>query len=211
MTSQKATDICKTHDLYACILIGGKSTRMGQPKHLLQEGGISWLEHTVTTISPFVDRVVLAGAGEIPEQLAHLKRLHDLPGLGGPLAGILAAFRWSPSASFIVLACDMPRVSAQAINWLLLQVKNGVKAVFPCLQDSQQVEPLFAYYGWQCKDLLEDLAKSGKWGLHGLKHKSGIFTPQLPRDLRQAWCNINTPSELKKYRHQTGEEEPCSE
>lgn len=28
--------------------------------------------------------------------------------------------------------------------------------------------------------------KSGKWGLHGLKHKSGIFTPQLPRDLRQA-------------------------
>ena len=30
--------------LLACVLIGGKSSRMGQPKHLLNQAGCSWLE-----------------------------------------------------------------------------------------------------------------------------------------------------------------------
>lgn len=48
-------------------------------QRLLQEGESPWLEHTVTTISPFVDRVVLAGAGEIPEQLPILNAYMIFP------------------------------------------------------------------------------------------------------------------------------------
>ena len=84
--------------LLACVLIGGKSSRMGQPKHLLNQAGHSWLERIVRTLSPFVDEVFLAGSGQVPAALTRLTRLSDVNGVQGPLAGILAALRHRPDA-----------------------------------------------------------------------------------------------------------------
>ena len=33
--------------VWGCVLIGGRSRRMGRPKHLIEAGGCSWLERTV--------------------------------------------------------------------------------------------------------------------------------------------------------------------
>ena len=89
----------RTTPLCAGILFGGRSRRMGQPKHLLRMRGTTWLEHIVATVSPFVEQVVLLGGGEVPSSLRALPVLPDVPDRSGPLAGMLSAMRWRNGTS----------------------------------------------------------------------------------------------------------------
>ena len=66
--------------LYACILIGGKSTRMGRPKHLIRIDGLTLIERLEKTLRPFVRRVYISGAGRLPHALRHLPRLRPRRG-----------------------------------------------------------------------------------------------------------------------------------
>jgi hypothetical protein len=97
-------------DVNAVVLVGGKSRRMGRPKQTLIRGGVTLAEIAVAAVQGSVHRVVLAGHGPVPESLGGLELLADIPGPSGPLGGILAAMRHSPEATWIVSACDMPRV-----------------------------------------------------------------------------------------------------
>ena len=51
--------------LRAAVLIGGQSTRMGQPKHLIERDGETWLARTIRMVVEVVPDVLISGAGEI--------------------------------------------------------------------------------------------------------------------------------------------------
>lgn len=190
--------------LLACVLIGGKSSRMGRPKHLLRQADRFWLEHTVATATALVDAVFLAGAGEIPPSLTHLVRLRDASGVCGPMAGILAALRHHPKATWLVLACDLPALRTEPLVWLLAETRPEDLAVLPCMENPEQVEPLFACYSGRCLPHLEELATGDAWSLAPLRHVPGVRTPRIPLALRPAWRNINTPQQLRRYLRDIG-------
>jgi len=190
--------------LYGCLLIGGKSRRMGRAKHLLELDGLSWVERAVAILEPHVDRVVISGKGSLPGSLSHLRRLSDAPGVAGPMAGILAALRWHPTASWLVLACDLPEVTSEAISWLLAQRRPGARAVIPKLSASGPLEPLLACYEARCRDHLEELAVGKCFRLGALAGRQGVATPQPPPSLHAAWRNVNTPAELRALDYPSG-------
>ncbi|MDR0476936.1 MAG: molybdenum cofactor guanylyltransferase [Desulfobulbaceae bacterium] len=197
--------------LWACLLIGGKSSRMGQPKHLLPlAGGRVWLQRAAALLRSRVTGLVLAGAGEIPASLAALPHLKDAAGGQGPLTGIVAAFRHQPEASWLVLACDMPRVTAAAIDWLLAARRPGDWAIMPRLAANARPEPLFAWYGPECRPLFQERLARGKMCLHELAAHPSIRSPLVPAALCDNWSNINTPEELAALNHELAEagEEP---
>ena len=177
---------------------------MGMPKHLLQENGAYWIERTVSILSQRVEQVVIAGAGDLPESLVQVPRVADISGVSGPLAGILAAFRRYPSVSWLVVACDLPDLEGDALQWLLEQRGQGVLVVMPALMDDGQVEPLLAYYGRQSRPLLENMAQTGCWKMNRLRDMPGVITPQPPRVLRRAWCNVNRRDEFEQRQASKG-------
>jgi len=129
--------------VFGGVLIGGGSTRMGTPKHLLRAGERTFLEHVVAALEPCVSRLVLLGAGEIPERCRHITRLADPPGLAGPLAGMLSAMRWNSDVAWIFAACDLPLIVPEAITWLLERRAPGRAAVLPRLWEGEAPgEPL---------------------------------------------------------------------
>ncbi len=182
---------------WGCVLIGGRSRRMGFPKHLIEENGRTWLEATVARLSPVTEEVVLAGSGTVPSSLAGLARVPDVPGLAGPMAGILAVMRWQPDVSWLVTACDQPDIQTPALEWLLEQRVPGTWAVLPDLEGRGRLEPLLAFYDCRCRNHLEVLARTGELRISRLAGRHGIRTPQPPAILRRAWRNVNTPAELK--------------
>lgn len=181
-----------------CVLIGGRSTRMGRPKHLLRHDGLTWLELIVGQFQGQVERVVLVGQAEVPSSLARLPVIADVPGLRGPLAGVLAVFRQYPQSSWLVAACDLPHLEREALAWLLSCRGPGVRAILPDLMGKGQVEPLLAYYDCSCRDLLEELAAGGIPKLSGLVGRSGIVTPQPLAHLQGSWRNLNCPEDIDK-------------
>jgi len=182
--------------VYAGVLIGGASARMGSAKHLLKIGAQSWLERTVGQLEGAVAETVLLGRGEVPASLAGLRRLADVPDVSGPMAGILSAMRWARRGSWLIVACDMPQVSREAVDWLLSLRRRGVWAVMPRLGEGQPLEPLLAYYDFRSRPLLERLAASGCFRAAEIARSSKVVTPVPPAELAKAWTNVNRPEDL---------------
>ncbi len=182
--------------VYGCVLIGGQSSRMGHPKHLIESRGKTWLEHSINTLSQHTEQVIIAGAGEVPSELKNFHQLPDAPDIRGPLAGILATMRWAPHASWLICACDMPHITTAALQWLLSARTPGVWGVLPKLSVKAYPEPLLAYYDFRATPLLEKLACSEKPAPNHLSKHEKIISPVPPKHLSNAWRNINTVQEL---------------
>ena len=179
------------------ILIGGRSSRMGYPKHLIKAGdGRSWLEHMTAVLSPFVSEVILSGRGDIPQSLTHLKRVADLAGVEGPMTGLAAVMRDQPFASWLILACDMPQISQQAIRWLLGQRQVKSLAVLPKNLESGRIEPLFSWYDYRCRPLVDSYLDKGGRKISELWKNRLVSTPIIPDHLSGCWRNVNRPEEL---------------
>ena len=190
--------------VYGCGLIGGRSARMGRPKHLLATGGRTWLERAVGLLRPLAERVVIVGAGEVPAALADAMRLPDVPDAEGPMAGLLAAMRWAPLGSWLVAACDLPGLSAGALEWLLSTRRPGVWATLPRLPAGAggepplvgMVEPLLAHYDFRAGPLLERSAAARHYALSPLAQHPKVDSPAPPAEFESAWENVNTPENL---------------
>jgi len=172
-----------------CVLIGGKSSRMGRPKHLLLKDGQTWLQRTASLLTTVSKQVVVAGGGELGD--CPLPRLPDVWGCRGPLAGILAVMRWQPWATVLVTACDLPELTAEALSWLLRQRRPGAWAVLPKLEEYHQ--PLLALYDFRMRPALEDMAQAGIYRMSRLLDRSGVRVVSPPTELRGAWRNVNSP------------------
>ncbi len=175
----------------AGILIGGGSTRMGRPKHLIKEGEQTWLAKTVAAVRPHVDRVVILGSGEIPAELRTLPVLPDTEDAEGPLRGMLAAMRWAPRSGWLFMACDQPHISSAAITWLLAQRRPGVRAVMPVLPGNSEPEPLLAFYDFRMAPALERVRRP-----RDLARSAGVDTPRVPDEHALAWRNVNSSADL---------------
>jgi molybdopterin-guanine dinucleotide biosynthesis protein A/molybdopterin-guanine dinucleotide biosynthesis protein len=185
--------------IYAGVLVGGKSRRMGHTKALLEHEGTPFAERVVRELESRAEKVVFLGSGPVPDSCAALPRIPDPPGFAGPLAGILAALRWAPQATWIVAACDQPSVSPLAIDWLLDQRAPGRWMVLPRLSP-EHVEPLLALYDARSRGVLEALARDGSLGPSALATHERTATPTPPSDLVSAWQNVNTQADLAKLR-----------
>lgn len=181
--------------VYAGLLVGGTSRRMGKPKQLLAYEGVTFVERVRAAVSPHVSRTVLLGDGSVPQSCSDLLRISDVPESRGPLAGMLAALRWAPDVAWLMAACDLPLVSSEAVCWLLEQRSPGRWAVVPKNADGRP-EPLLAVYEPPARRLLEDLVARG---LHAPRHLADyqeVHLPSVPEHLAPAWRSVNTPREL---------------
>lgn len=186
--------------LYGGVLIGGRSERMGHPKHLIEVGGRTLLEIAATAMRPHVREVFALGAGDLPTAPAAMPRLPDAPGMKGPLAGLRAAMRWSGGGAWMVAACDHPGITADALAWLAAQRAPGRWAILPRSQDGVP-QPFPGIYDARVRALLEAAARSaaqtgrvaGPSALAGLPQ---AFTPDIPPEFAHAWQGANRPEDL---------------
>ena len=98
-------------------------------------------------------------------------------------------------ASWLIAACDLPLVSAEAVGWLVAQRRADAWAVLPSLSPGT-VEPLLALYEPEALALLEDLARTEKPAPSALAGSRHVVFPTPPRALAPAWRNVNTGEDL---------------
>jgi molybdopterin-guanine dinucleotide biosynthesis protein A len=177
------------------LLIGGKSRRMGRPKALLKVKGQTLVEKSVRTLLGVAGSAILLGSGEMPASLETITRLPDVPGVTGPMAGMLAAFRWDPQSAWIISAVDMPLMEKNAWRWLLGQRRPGAWAVLPRLEGGGTVETTGGCYEPMIFDHIESLAEQGKVKLQEIARHPKVLTPRVPEEIANSWKNINEPKE----------------
>jgi molybdopterin-guanine dinucleotide biosynthesis protein A len=185
--------------LYRGLLVGGMSSRMGSPKHLMPFGGRALGEIAAEALGADDSRTVVLASGLLPEALQTLARVPDCPGFDGPGAGLIAAHRWAPEAAWIVAACDHPWLRSEHIEWLTAQRKPGRWAVIPTQGDGHPC-PTLALYEPQSLEFLERRARHD--AEHYARPAALLDLPRTlvlepPAELADGWMNVNTPQELR--------------
>jgi len=138
--------------LAALLLAGGASTRMGQPKLLLDRGGQPlWRVQTEKLQALNPGELFISIPPEISLPAGPWKILHDeQPGLG-PLSGIHAALKGMKGEWLVVLAVDLPDMSAAFLQNLCAMARKRGLGIVP--QFDGFYEGLVAVYPRAIADL----------------------------------------------------------
>jgi molybdenum cofactor guanylyltransferase len=189
-----------TSAVAAFILAGGKSTRMGRDKALLEYEGRILLARALDMARSVTREVRIVGKQE--KFAAFAPVVEDIFRDCGPLGGIHAALRASGSELNLILAVDMPFVSAGFLQYLVAQAQAVPNAVVVVPAAGGRRQPLCAIYRRQFAYLAENALSCGEYKIDRLF--DGICTRTIsPEELATAgfapsvFCNLNTPEELE--------------
>ncbi|MHB8883110.1 MAG: molybdopterin-guanine dinucleotide biosynthesis protein B [Thermodesulfovibrionales bacterium] len=191
--------------VFAGLLIGGKSSRMGRPKTLLEISGTTLVERAAEVLSGVSQRVLLLGSAELPGSMLTADRLPDAADSRGPLSGMLSAFRWDFRSTWLMSSVDMPLMRREAWEWLLAQRRPGAWAVMPQREGSEKVEVTGACYEPMIFGYAESLAQKGIARLHAIASHPKVLKPVVPKHLEDAWGNVNTPDEWERILSAAGQ------
>jgi molybdenum cofactor guanylyltransferase len=181
------------------ILAGGKSSRMGTNKALLKIHGKTVIERIAEELSATVDHLIVVT--NTPEEYAFLQlpMIEDRFIDRGPLAGIEAGLSLSTTEKNLIVACDMPFISAQLGSYLLSKLAD-CQAVVP--ERDGQRHPLFAAYKKEVRNCAEMFLKEEKLAIRNMLNciqtmYINIDSLKLPVN-EISLFNMNHPEEYKK-------------
>jgi molybdopterin-guanine dinucleotide biosynthesis protein MobB len=149
--------------LNGLVLTGGRSTRMATDKAAIAYHGVSQTQYCYDLLTRHCDVVYVSCRSDQTHDAdkAELQQLPDRFLDLGPLSGILTAMHREPTASWLVLACDLPFVGDPVIEQLLAQ-RNPYRAAtaFASATDGFP-EPLCAVYEPKCRHFLHHFLALG--------------------------------------------------
>ena len=146
-------------ELAGLVLCGGRSSRMGRDKALLEIEGEPLVRRVARLLAEAACPVILAPG--TPGRLGELGMAEvedELPD-SGPLGGIVAGLAASPSSLLAVVAVDMPMASP-AVFRLLASLHGDEDAVVPVTSSGPQ--PLHSVYSVDALGALRTCLSEGR-------------------------------------------------
>ncbi|NOZ62874.1 MAG: molybdenum cofactor guanylyltransferase [Calditrichaeota bacterium] len=183
----------------AIILAGGKSSRFGSDKTLVDFQGAPLLLRVVNIVKNFTRDIVIVTNS--PEKLTFLpyRKERDLIANCGPLGGIYTGLCHSNHEKNIVVPADMPFISAECIQYLLDQSE---KADVTVPVHDNKYEPLCAIYSKSCIPIIKKQLESGDNQVFAFYDKVNTMKLNFGEELhfyhRHIFYNINSVRDLER-------------
>jgi molybdopterin-guanine dinucleotide biosynthesis protein A len=181
--------------LFGLVLSGGKSSRMGKDKGLVNYHGTPQREHLYRLLMEFCDDVFLSIHSEqVPEVPLGVKTIVDQDRYKGPFNGIMSAFETRSNVGWLVLACDLPFMDLQTLRQLIERRNPDKAATAFASPEIGEPEPLACI--WEAKGLEKvlDFLKD----THNQSPKKFLMNADIalvhPMD-EQVLFNANSPSD----------------
>ena len=186
-------------DLTGFVLAGGKSTRMGSDKAYLRFEGETLLSRALSTLDTVAREVRIVGSCEKFSRLALV--VEDIFPERGPLGGIHAALRSSNSDLNLMLAVDMPFVSASLLHFLTEKAWAAPRAVVVVPKCDGRCQPLCAIYRREFADVAEAALMAGRNKINPLFETVPTHLIDAEELLRAGFSsamfrNLNTPEDV---------------
>ncbi|WP_281614717.1 NTP transferase domain-containing protein [Flammeovirga sp. SubArs3] len=148
-----------TPPLKGLVLTGGKSTRMGEDKSVLNYHGQPQWKYAKELLEKYCSEVHVSVASESDTYQEASQIADKFIGLG-PMGGILSAFQNDPNAAWLVIACDLPLLSEHSLDQLVSNRNSNKVATsfksptmdFPepliCIWEPKAYGTLLEYLSW---------------------------------------------------------------
>jgi molybdenum cofactor guanylyltransferase len=171
---------------------------MGRDKAFVELDGLTLLARALALMRSLTSDVRIVGDTAKFREFAPV--VEDIFRDCGPLGGIHAALRGSPTEWNLMLAVDVPFVSAEFLRFLIAQAGES-KAMVTVAQVGEKRQPLCAVYRREFADIAEAALQAGRYKIDAL------FAAEMTRLIEEPelsaagfsvemFRNLNTPEEL---------------
>ena len=174
---------------------------MGQNKAHLELGRATLLEHVIAAATEVTERVCLVANDATAYESLGLPVVADgWPGKGA-LNGLATALSHSSTEHTLVLACDLPFVSAGFLGWIL-EHREQAEVVVPQTADGR-LHPLAAVYSRDCLEPARGCLEQGR--LKVISFFDQVRVLRLTEPMQRAaghdpgqLINLNTPEDHRR-------------
>jgi molybdopterin-guanine dinucleotide biosynthesis protein A len=188
----------------AAILAGGGATRFGgRDKSALLVDGRTIFDRQLQVLTAVTDDVMVVGAGHAAsaqqlQRAPDVRAIRDIVPGCGPLGGLHAALAAGRGDAVLVIACDMPFVTADFAGYLL-SLSAGAAVVVP--RTERGYHPLCAVYTRACLEPVTTRLASRRLRMRDLIDDlpARVLTvEEIERfgDRHRLLANVNTPAEF---------------
>lgn len=181
------------------MLAGGASRRMGQDKATLCIGGQELGERVlVAALLAGASEVLAVGGDGAPLQEQGWRHVADLWPGEGPFGGIISALTVAANELVVVLACDLPEVDDQGLQYLVGECVAHPSAMVVVPDRDGRPEVLHAVWRRGALAVLRSLFDDGERSpTAALVHLEVHHVSVAESSLR----DLDTPEDLAQYLH----------
>lgn len=183
------------------ILAGGKSTRMGQNKALLQINGKRFIDRICDELGDFSQILVSAAQKGTYEDLGY-EVVYDEHKEIGPIEGIYQILLHAKEEYVFICAADMPFIKKELVTYMAEFVSSDYDCY--CMTDEKHIHPLCAIYSKKMLPLIKELIDNGQYRLMNIlqgvrtkyiKLENSCFEKKVVRNIntRQEYVNLVLP------------------
>ena len=187
-------------DVTALILAGGKATRFGGiAKHEIVVEGQTIFARQVGVLAPRVAEILVSS----PRDIAGYRTVRDAVQGIGPLAGIAAGLAACRTSWLIVVAGDMPHITAALIDQL---ISRALASIDPHAADSADAigiringlpEPLLCVLHTRTLPIVERRISAGDYKASRLLTDAQLRVDWIEDADPAALRNVNSPEDLR--------------
>jgi molybdopterin-guanine dinucleotide biosynthesis protein A len=181
------------------ILAGGKSSRMGTDKGLMEFQGEKMIRRTMDVFKRLFRDIIIVTNRPLDYLDQDAMIVTDIFPGKGPIGGIHTGLFFSPGEHAFFAACDMPYFNTEFISFMINSIGN-FDIVVP--ETEKGFQPLHAVYSRKCLHRIKTLIGEDRLKVTGF-YKGFRTLAVTPRDIarfdpeNRIFFNVNTPEDLR--------------
>jgi molybdopterin-guanine dinucleotide biosynthesis protein A len=177
------------------ILAGGKSTRMGTDKALIQIEGKTLIERIIEVCQPICSEILIS-SNNLEHEKSGFQIITDEIQNCGPIGGIFSCLKKSVTNWNFIVSVDTPFVTNDFVQFLAGQTEN-CDVVVPV--HSGEKEPLIALYNRSCLREIQNQIEHREYKMHHLIAKLNTCYVDASEWIGKTpllFKNLNRPDDL---------------
>ena len=185
------------NDVGIIILAGGKSSRMGEDKGLMEVNQQPIIQYLLNTCESISTEIIIVTNNEDYKKFGYpivTDRVSEIGPIGGLHAGLLASkYHYN-----IVLSCDVPLVSAEILSSLVAEARVGNDIVITRYMN--QHHPLIGLYSKQILNLIETQIENKRYQLSQIYQSQNAKVLDLSHFPAKEFINLNTKNDIETFK-----------
>jgi molybdenum cofactor guanylyltransferase len=185
-----------TSDVAVVILAGGEGKRIGGNKPLRRLAGERLVDRALRTARGWSDLIAIAVRDPAQVERVNAPIITDEPGIGGPLAGLVAALRFAERSDrefLLTIPADSPFLPSELLDRLCSEIGDRNCAL---ASSGGQIHPVCALWRTNALHRVPIYVAGGRRSLKGFTALVGFHEVVWPCEPVDPFFNINTTDEL---------------
>lgn len=188
------------------ILAGGKSSRMGEDKALLEYEGKYFIEKIAEELSFFEEKIIARGNNSVLTEItdSSWKVIPDIYPDHGPMGGLHAALKECRSDAMLVVTCDMPLITKELAKQICDEMYEQQRILddnidtLIIVTDDGKYHPLCGVYKKELYQSMEELLRENNNRMMSVLKNHCTKYMNLDNKTSKQLANVNTKEDYRQ-------------